>query len=156
MKKTLLSVIAVLLFAPAIMAAQDVTATVHQFIDAFNAGDMKATDAAYASTGNIAIIDEYAPYIWVGRHAGQDWAAAYDKHAQATGVTDGKVEYSPAVRQEVDGEAAYVVLPTVYNYKEHGKAMTERGHMTFVLHKEKGAWKIAAWTWTGAKPQAAK
>jgi hypothetical protein len=34
--------------------------------------------------------------------------------------------------------------------------MTEAAHMTFVLHKEAGAWKIAGWVWTGGKPHATK
>jgi ketosteroid isomerase-like protein len=132
-----------------------VTTTIKQFIDAFNAGDEKAVSASYAS-GDIVIVDEFAPHIWTGPHAPQDWASDYDKHAQATGVSDGAVKYGAPTRAEVEGNAAYVVIPTVYNYKEHGKAITEEGQMTFVLRTEKDAWKIVSWTWTGVKPHSAK
>jgi len=133
----------------------DVTVPIHQFIDGFNTGDVKSAYAAYAS-GDIAIVDEFAPHIWIGPHAAQDWAADFDKHARATGVSDGSVKYGAPTRTEVEGNVAYVIIPTAFNYKEHGKAFTEKGQMTFVLRLEKDVWKIAAWTWTGAKPQPAK
>lgn len=101
-------------------------------------------------------MDEFAPHRWSGPHAAQDWAAAYDKHAQATGVSDGQVKYGAPTRIEREGEFAYVILPTEYLYKERGKAMDEKGQITAVLHKEDGAWKIRAWTWSGEKPHAAK
>lgn len=70
----------------------DVIAPIHQFIDGFNKGDTKSAFATY-STGDVTIIDEFAPHRWHGPHAAQEWAADYDKHAQATGVSDGTVEY---------------------------------------------------------------
>jgi len=157
MKKNILVVIAAVLLVPTLRAAspQDVTVPIHQFIDGFNTGDVKSAFAAYAS-GDVVIVDEFAPHLWTGAHAAQDWAAAYDKHAQETGVSDGSVKYGAPTRTSVEGDLAYVVVPTVYNYKERGKAMTEEGQMTFVLHAEKEGWKIAGWTWTGVVPHAAK
>lgn len=159
-KTVLLSVatcIATLLAVPSFAAAnpKDVTVPIHQFIDGFNTGDTKSAYAAYAG-GDVVIVDEFAPHLWVGAHAAQDWAAGYEKHAQATGVSDGLVKYGAPTRAEVEGDVAYVVIPTVYDYKEHGKLQTEEGQMTFVLHAEKDTWKIAQWTWTGRKPRPAK
>jgi hypothetical protein len=136
-------------------AQADVTAPVRKFIEAFNKGDSQAAYATFAS-GNISIVDEFAPHQWVGPHAPQDWVADYDKHAAATGVTDGKVTYGPATRTEIEGARAYVVLPTVYLYKEHGKPTREEGQVTAVLHKEAGVWKMRGWTWTGVKPHPGK
>ena len=65
---------------------------------------------------------------------------------------DAKVKYSAPVRSEVEGDAAYVVVPVQYVFKEKGKAMLEDAQMTFVLHREAGAWKIAGWVWSGKKP----
>ena len=131
------------------------TAPIHQFIDRFNTGDTKSAFAAYA-TGDIAIVDEFAPHRWLGPHAPQDWAADYDKHVQATGVSDGIVKYGPPTRTEIEGDVAYVIIPTTYLYKEHGQPTVEEGQMTFVLHAETGGWKIRSWTWSGVKPHAAK
>jgi len=157
MKKVILALAIFTLLAPAASAAgsNNVTAPIHQFIDGFNTGDVQSAYAAYAS-GDILIIDEFAPHRWTGPHAAQDWAADYDKHAKATGVTDGSVKYGAPTRSEVEGEVAYVILPTIYTYKEKGKPMREEGQMTFVLRAEQGAWKITAWTWTGVKPHAGK
>jgi ketosteroid isomerase-like protein len=157
MHKTILVLLAAVFIVPVVHAAgpQDVTAPIHQFIDGFNSGDVKAAYAAYAS-GNIVILDEFAPHLWSGPHAAQDWADDYGKNAQSRGVSDGSVKYGAPTRSVVEGEVAYVVIPTVYNYKEHGKATTERGQMTFVLHAENNAWKIAGWTWTGTVPHPAK
>ena len=110
-------------------------------------GDVQSAFAAYAS-GPITIVDEFAPHLWTGPNAAHDWADAYDKHAQATGVSDGKVTYGKPTRVEQVADAAYVVMPTVYLYKEHGKPMKEEGQITAVLNRESGAWKIRGWTWT--------
>jgi hypothetical protein len=136
-------------------ATPDVTAPIHQFIDGFNVGDTKSGLAAYA-TGDITIVDEFAPHRWAGAHAAQDWASDYDKHAQASGISDGVVKYGAPTRTEIEDDVAYVILPTTYLYKEHGAAMIEQGQMTFVLHNEQGGWKIRAWTWSGEKPHSGK
>jgi hypothetical protein len=94
--------------------------------------------------------------IWQGPKALEAWSADYDKHAQATGVTDGKVTYSAPTRIEGDSTSAYVIMPSVYLYEEHGKHIREESQITSVLHKEGGAWKIVSWTWTGVKPHPGK
>ena len=73
-----------------------------------------------------------------------------------TGVSDGIVKYGAPTRTEVEGDAAYVVIPATYLYKERGQSMVEKGQMTFVLHAEGGGWKIQGWTWLGVKPHPAK
>ncbi|MFY9643870.1 MAG: nuclear transport factor 2 family protein [Terriglobales bacterium] len=157
MRKLLGAVLANVLMATSFVlaATPDVTAPIHQFIDGFNKGDTKSAYAAY-STGDITIVDEFAPHRWIGPHAPQDWAADYDKHAQANGVSDGIVKYGAPTRTEVEGDAAYVVIPATYLYKERGQSMVEKGQMTFVLHAEGGGWKIQGWTWLGVKPHPAK
>ncbi|MFZ0361088.1 MAG: nuclear transport factor 2 family protein [Terriglobales bacterium] len=156
MRRVIFAMLVGVLLAPSGMgAAQDVTVPIHQFIDGFNKGDTKSAYAAYAA-GDIAIVDEFAPHRWVGPHAPQEWAADYDKHAQATGVSDGIVKYGAPTRTEIEGDAAYVVVPTTYLYKERGQPMAEEGQMTFVLHAEAGGWKIRNWTWSGVKPHPAK
>jgi ketosteroid isomerase-like protein len=157
MKKTIIALFANVFLAIAMLGAGpgDVTAPIHQFIDGFNSGDVQSAYAAYAS-GDILIVDEFAPHRWFGPHAPQEWAGDYEKHAQATGVTDGLVKYGAPTRTEVEGGVAYVIVPTTYTYKQHGQAFVEEGQMTFVLRTEAGGWKITSWTWSGAKPYAAK
>ena len=157
MKTTALALLASVLFTPVVLAAaaDDVTQPIRQFIDGFNSGDAKSAYAAYA-TGDIAIVDEFAPRRWLGPNAPQAWATDYDKHAAAAGVTDGSVKYGDPTRAEIEGDTAYVILPTLYSYKDHGQPTAEEGQMTVVLHGGPGAWKITAWTWSGEKPHPAK
>ena len=156
MKTAIPKFLAVFLIATSAFAASgDVTTPIRQFIDGFNTGDVKSAYAAYA-TGDITIVDEFAPHRWTGPHAAQDWAADYDEHAQATGVTDGLVKYGEPTRTEIEGDVAYVIVPTVYTYKEKGHPLVEEGQMTFVLYQEAGTWKIRGWTWSGVKPHAVK
>lgn len=158
MKKLLSVLLAGPLVAPVTAATpvgdQDVTKPIHQFIDGFNTGDVKSAYAAYVQ-GSIVIIDEFAPHLWVGPKAPQLWAADYVKNAKATGVTDGSVKYGPPTRSEVEGARAYVIVPTVYTYKEKGVATAEEGEMTFVLSRGSAGWKIKGWTWSGVKPHSA-
>lgn len=158
MKQAFVVWLALILCVPAAAPAgkDDPGAPVRQFIDGFNTGDVQSAFAAYATSGSITIVDEFAPHIWSGPNAAHEWAEAYDKHAQTTGVTDGKVTYKDPTRTEVDGIFAYVVVPTLYVYKEHGKPLQEEGQMTAVLNKEASGWKIRSWTWTGVKPHSAR
>jgi ketosteroid isomerase-like protein len=157
MKKTIVALVASVLLVSLAVAAPpgDVTTPIKQFIDGFNSGDVKTAYAAYAP-GTITIIDEFAPHRWIGPNAAHKWAADYDKHATATGVTDGVVKYGAPSRSVVDGDTAYVIVPALYTYKEKGQAMAEEGQFAFVLRAESAGWKIQGWTWTGVVPHSPK
>ena len=157
MKPTILALLVIACSVPVAVPAgqEDVSAPIRQFIDGFNTGNTQAAFATYAA-GVVTIVDEFAPHVWTGPDAAEQWADAYEKHAQATGVTDGTVTYGEPTRTELAGDVAYVVMPTVYLYKQHGKPLREEGQMTVVLHREAGSWKIRSWTWTGAKPHPPK
>jgi ketosteroid isomerase-like protein len=153
MKRLAAALVASVLLAPAAMAATapEVVAPIHQFIDGFNTGDAKKAFAAFAP-GSVSIIDEFAPHLWTGPNAPHAWAAAFEKFAKAAEITDGAVKYGEPTRAEVEGKVAYVILPTVYSYKDHGKPTAEDGQMTFVLRSGAQGWKISAWTWSGPPP----
>lgn len=136
-------------------AQADLTKPIKQMIDGFNSNDVKAVVAAYAS-GDISITDEVPPFHWSGTKANDEWLAALEKHDKAAGISDGKVKFGSVVHSETEGDAAYVVTAVSYAFQQKGKTMTESARMTFVLHKEGGAWKIAGWVWSGTKPREAK
>ena len=131
----------------------DAVATVHQFIDAFDKGDMKAAAATHEA--DVAIIDEVGAHQWHGPGAFQAWAGDLMKDSAANGQTDEAVVLGKTVRAQVDGDTAYVVTEAAFNYKQHGAATTEPAQMVFALRKEAGGWKIAAWAWTGGTPRPA-
>ena len=129
-------------------------APIQKFIDSFNKGDVAAAAATHAATADLAIIDEVSPYVWHGPQAFQAWNADLEGDSKKRGITDQLVTVSAPIREETDGDRAYVVVPAVYAFKEHNKAMREAAQMTFVLKKGPGGWLIHGWTWTGPRPKA--
>ena len=123
------------------------------------AGGEQKTDAYLAlhPFGKVpcAIIDEVPPYLWRGPKAFQAWSADLDADAKKNGITEPSVAISAATRTESNGDQAYVVVPTVYTFKQGGVPMREAAQMTFVLKKGASGWLIHGWTWTGPKPQKA-
>jgi ketosteroid isomerase-like protein len=141
----------IMLVAPAHAApADDALASVSSWLDRFNAGDMDAFYAGHAD--NPVIIDEFAPYVWTGAKAPQTWAQDYDADARAQAITEPRMDYAAAIRAESDGKSAYIVLPTIYRFKQRGRSMSAAGTMTFVLTKAGGNWKIASWTYSAPAP----
>ncbi|HEY6373304.1 MAG TPA: hypothetical protein VIX37_22195 [Candidatus Sulfotelmatobacter sp.] len=44
-----------------------------------------------------------------------------------TGVSDGTVQYGAPTRAEIEGDAAYVIIPTTYLYEQNGRPTVEEG-----------------------------
>lgn len=153
--KSLLGVTGALLLMTAPMAhAGDagVEATLRQFADAFNKGDMKAAKALHVAAPGIT--DEVAPYHWSGPKAFDDWGADLGKAEAAEGKSGGQVSIGAPTRENVSGTSAYVIAPATYTYKQKGATMRETSQFTFAMTKDASGWKIVSWTWTGpeAKP----
>jgi ketosteroid isomerase-like protein len=128
------------------MKTNDPLATVHQYIDAFNRGDVKAMAAAFAVPGSI--LDGMTPHVWHGPTATEDWyrdVLAEGEHAGASGyvVTLGEPRHV-----NVTGDNAYVVVPASMTFKIHGKQITQTGAViSLALRKLDEGWRIAAWAW---------
>lgn len=123
----------------------DVAATVNQYNDDFNKGDVKA--AVALCTGHTLIIDDFPPHAWQGANSCMDWAnalAAYDKKG---GISNEVVTLAKALHLTVTGDRAYAVYPARYSYTQNGKPIKEQGVWTFALEKQVGGWRIAGWAW---------
>lgn len=141
--------------ACAAMSDDPLQAPIQHFIDSFNKGDLKSASEAFAK-GNLSIIDEVRPYIWLGPDALQNWAGDLIGDDKKDGVTNESVTLGGAMREETASDRAYVVEHAVYAFKDHGKAMREAALMTFALTRGPNGWLISGWTWTGPKPKPAK
>ncbi len=141
-----------LLPAAALAADPGPTAPIHQFIDAFDKGDVAAAKAAHDPAG-VTIIDEPAPHLWAGANGFDSWLADLTASDKAAGRTDGAVKLGRVVRTVSDGQHAYVLVNAVYTFNEKGVAMREPATMTYALKKIGKAWKIAGWTWSGPDPK---
>jgi hypothetical protein len=108
--------------APAVASEQsDVMAPIHPFVDGFNKGDAKSALGACAD--EVSIIDEFPPHEWHGAGACAKWADDYMTNAKKDGITDGVVTLGKPRHVDVNGDRAYVVIPTNHTYKQNGKAM---------------------------------
>ena len=92
--------------------------------------------------------------MWRGAQAFKTWAADLERDETKRGITEQKVTLGAVTRVETDGTSAYVIVPSVYSFKQQGVAMREAAQMTFALKKSVAGWLIHGWTWTG--PKAAK
>lgn len=124
----------------------DVMATLHQFVDGFNKGDVKAALAACAD--QTSVIDDFAPHEWHGAGACGSWANDFDAYTRKSGITDSFVTLGKPRHVDITGDRAYVVVPANYTYKEKGNARKELGStLTAALQKGQAGWRITGWAW---------
>jgi hypothetical protein len=124
----------------------DIMATVKQYMDGFNKGDKDAMTEACAAQASI--IDEFPPHAWQGATACANWWNDYVAFAKKNGVTNENIPLREPSHTEITGDRAYVVVPTILTYKQHGKPGTEAGAVwTFALQKVSAGWRITGWAW---------
>jgi hypothetical protein len=154
LKFTLPLLVAIVLMPAAAPAAESgpaaVMAVIHQFVDGFNRGDMKAALAACASPASI--IDEFAPHHWDGPNACADWARDLAAANKQAGITGGIVTLGRPWILDVDGDRngyyAYVVIPASFAYRVRGTPQKESGSIfTLALKTTSAGWRIVAWSW---------
>jgi len=124
--------------------------TIHRFIDASSRGDDIAAEALQVP--DVSIIDEVPPHAWHGPGAYRAWANDAHKQDVAEDVHDAVLSLGRVVREESDGESAYVVVHALYRYKTRGVLTDEPAEMVFALQRGQDGWKITAWCFTGTGP----
>lgn len=139
----------------AAQAETPLMAPIHQFVDSFNKGDEKAAAKSFAP-GTISIIDEIPPHLWVGADALRRWGRDLEAASKAGGFSDESVTLGNASREDINGNAGYVVVPVVFSYKEKGAAKREPAQIVFTLKQLSKRWLITGWTWVGGKEEPAK
>jgi ketosteroid isomerase-like protein len=141
-------VVATVASSPAVAADdKDVMATINQFINGFNTGDIKS--ALATCNDSAIIIDDFPPHEWHGSGACATWAHDYGVDAKNLGITDGIVKLHKPWHVDVTGDRAYAVIPSDYTYKLKGKPVKEANSViTFAMQKVGGAWKVAGWSWS--------
>jgi ketosteroid isomerase-like protein len=125
-------------------------AAVHQYIDAFNNGDLTGMAAVFASPGSI--LDAVAPHSWQGPTAVQDWYRAVLAGGEKHGASGVFVTLGDATRDDVTGDSAYVVVPATVSFAVAGSQVTQSGaFFTVALRRLPEGWRIAAWAWSKGK-----
>ncbi len=147
--KCLLSVVlAAVIGGPAAASEQDdVMKTVRQWMEGLNRGDTQSAIAACAP--ETSIVDEFPPHEWHGPGSCAKWVAELAAYNRQLGLTDGITTLRKIRRLDITGDRAYVVAPTDFNFKAHGKPGKEVGALfTVALHKTPGGWRITGWAWS--------
>jgi hypothetical protein len=126
-------------------ADRSVLVPIQTYVRAANTGQRALLISAF--TADSTIVDEFAPFAFPPPHAAAQWYDGFGADQTASGVTDASIAYTPPHFVTVDGSRAYVVLPTVYTYKIHGKPAKETGSLAFALRKLGSQWKISAMAW---------
>ncbi len=147
-KSAILLLLALFTASPALASDKtDAMIPVHQFLDGFNKGDFKFAAAACASPAFI--LDEFPPHGWQGANACNDWKNDFDTFAKANAITNPVVRIKKIVSVDVNGDRAYVVTNTSYDWIENGKPMKEKASIwTFALQKLGQNWRIVGWAWS--------
>jgi hypothetical protein len=139
---------AALLAVPPAKASEktNVIATVEQYMGSINKGDKDAMIAVCAAQASI--IDDFPPHAWQGATACADWWNDNEAFGKKNGITDENIALREPRHTEITGDRAYVVVPTTYTYKQHGKPVTETGAVwTIALQKVPAGWRITGWAW---------
>lgn len=125
--------------------ADQVLAAPRAFLAAFNAADGAKLAALCAP--NAPVLDDFAPFVWQGCDAWYKDFLAVSKRLQ---LTDNKVTIASAPWSRiVNANTAYVVVPTKWTYKDHGKPTTMTGAVwTITLKKVSRTWRISGWAWS--------
>lgn len=130
-------------------------AAVHQYIEGFNKGDVKAMASSCAVP--MSILDGMAPHVWHGATASADWYGDAMTEGEHLGATDYFVALGEPLHVQITGDSAYVLVPATMSFKLRGQPITQSGAtFTVALHKADDGWRIAAWAWAKgtAQPQA--
>ena len=136
-----------LLVTDAVADAADggVLVPIEAFVRASNAGDRAAVIAAF--TTDSTIVDEYAPFLFSAPHAAAKWYDGSGPDQTSHGVTDAHSSIAAPKLVTVAGTRAYVVVPSVYAFKVHGKPAKETGLMACTLVRRGTQWKISSMAW---------
>lgn len=128
------------------MGTETPLAAVHQYLDAFNRGDVEAMAATFANPGQI--LDGMAPHVWQGPTATRDWYKDVLIEGKEHGASNYFVSVGEPLHNDVTHDSAYIVLPATMTFDLKGTKITQSGAVfTFALRKLASGWRVAAWAW---------
>jgi len=133
--------------ATAVSQTAEPMEAVRQYIDSFNKGDVKGMTAACANP--VSILDGMAPHSWQGPSSCEDWYKDVLAEGEREGASGYAVTLGKPRHLNVNGDAAYVVLPATMTFKHNGKLVTQTGATwTVALRKFESSWRITSWAWS--------
>ncbi len=114
-------------------------------LNAAQAGDVKTLREQY--TDDCTFIDEFAPFLWSGPGALNDYFASAAQVFQETRHTAVTMTKGTPKFVYVTPQSAYVIEPMTEKALVDGRPYSSSGSLVFVLTKQASGWKIRSQTW---------
>lgn len=97
------------------------------------------------ASGEVVLIENFPPYIFEGRDAVARWAKGFAEHAK--NIRDLRHSFGDAQDFQLDGELAFLSLPTTWRGTIGASSFIETGGWAFVLLKDAGSWRVRNYGW---------
>ena len=97
------------------------------------------------STGEVTILENFAPHVFTGQDGLAHWRALMARHVGAIG--DLRHAFGPPQDFGRTDDVVYFSLPTRWTGVRDGKPFDEDGGWSFTLVWEDGGWRIRAYGW---------
>ena len=110
---------------------------------------METRDRSYLRGAFVArdatIVENFPPHVFRGPAGLRRWAAGFLEHTRSQRGL--RARFGRSQDLALDGERAFVTLPTTWTGRDGGRPFREAGAWTFVLERRRGRWRIAAYAW---------
>ena len=150
--KTLLSIVFMICAAAAARAAVDEAALLaapKAFASAFNNHHTDYPDGIF--TDDCAIIDEFPPYLWAGKGSAREWYSVLmgrtPEEQRKRVAANERLELGAPKFARVNGDFAYLVVPSVLTYTLGGRKHRQTGEWTITEVRRGAGWVISAHSW---------
>lgn len=99
---------------------------------------------AFADEG-VTILENFAPHLFSGPRSVNRWAEAMRAHASTlSGLSH---RFAPACDFSIEGDRAFLTLPTHWSGLSNGRRFEEDGGWAFLLVRQGGEWRVLSYGW---------
>jgi hypothetical protein len=95
----------------------------------------------------LCIVENFAPYLFCGLRAAENWSAAFRAHAAQDQLSEMAATFGEAQDFNQSGKRVYFSLPTTWTGLAQGRRFEEHGAWSFVLEQDDAGWRIVGYGW---------
>jgi hypothetical protein len=126
--------------------SKEIKAVVDSVLGAFNSKNSKLFNDSFA--GEVAIIDGFAPFRWIGPNAQARWWADAERWGKQLGVASERISVEKTLHWQMVGTRAYTVLSATLTIGlKKGESIIRPGILIYTLVELNGEWKAESQTW---------